>query len=430
METIIKSGTRKKAETLAMILLWITVIMGSSYFGVSLSLFTVSPYRMVFMISLAMMVGNRYLCLPIRTKNMLVFYALWVFVSFLSLLWAPDKASCIKAGIVLAIAFLSIIITYQFVQNTKIVHIILVTISLVYIFSAWVGLYESLTGNYLFVNKVAILNRMAIDKYRAPLVFFTNQNDYSLFLVFGMLVSLYIIENTKGFWLHVVYYITLLISLWVLFFAGSRGCMLAVAVGAFVWFLLRIKESQSNSKVLIWFLIISLALFAGIIYSSKLEYFYSFYFHFGLSNSSTTSDSTRWQLLKNGINMIYSTAGIGVGAANSPYYLEKYYANTHGIWALHNWILQIFSEFGVIIGIGYIIQYFSMLMKLESKYKKSMGMDKLQARLFISVLIMLIIGTISPSSVLTMEWLWMLMGLILVYIELPIMTEMENSESK
>ena len=128
--------------------------------------------------------------------------------------------------------------------------------------------------------------------------------------------------------------------------------------------------------------------------------------------------------------MIYSTAGIGVGAANSPYYLEKYYANTHGIWALHNWILQIFSEFGVIIGIGYIIQYFSMLMKLESKYKKSMGMDKLQARLFISVLIMLIIGTISPSSVLTMEWLWMLMGLILVYIELPIMTEMENSESK
>lgn len=411
----------EKREQILMILLWVSVIMGSSYFGISLSAFTLSPYRMFFIVAFVLMCMRRYINIPQVTRPSYVFYGIWTFIALLSIIWAKDKASCIKAGIVIGIAFVSMLISCQFIKKIDSINSILIAISAVNVFVSFAGLYESLTGHYFFVNRAAILSRMAIDKYRAPLVFFTNQNDFSLFIAFGMLVTLYMCDQMKSKWVKIVYYITLAIDLWLMLFAGSRGCLLAFGVGAFIWFFMNIKEMKGNNKVFLLLLIVLALLFYVIIYSDSIINFYNSYFHFGLTTNSTTSDSTRWQLLKNGLDMVLLSGGIGVGAANSSYYLEYVYSNTHGIWALHNWIIQIFSEFGIVIGLGYIIQYVWLIKMLLKKYHNATEkVEKRQALLFVAILFMLLVGTISPSSVLTMEWLWMVFGLIITFIGLQI----------
>lgn len=422
------NGYKEKRNTILMILLWVSVVMGSSYLGISLSGFTLSPYRIVFIIAIGIVCMDRYINIPQNAQNEYYFYLLWVIVSLLSLVWARDKTSCFKAGIVIIIGFFSMIVTSQFVNNVKNIHSILITISLLSMFVTWLGLYESLTGHYFFVNNETILSRMSIDKYRAPLVFFTNQNDFSLFLVFGMLVSVYVCGTLKNKLIKVIYYITLIVDIWLLLFAGARGCVLALGLGTFVWLFFKIRDMKSYTKTLLVLLFIFAILFLVIVYSDMLFGFYNSFFHFGLVSSSTTSDSTRWQLLKNGINMFLLSGGIGVGAANSSYYLQHVYSNTHGIWALHNWFMQIFSEFGFWVGIGYVIQYIWQFKMLTQKYHNSIdSMEKNQASLFIAILCMLLVGTISPSSVLTMEWLWMTFGLIITYIGLPA-EGMEESE--
>lgn len=79
-----------------------------------------------------------------------------------------------------------IVIMCNLVNDGEIIKTMLRVLVVCYFVVIAFGVYESLTGHYFFVNKSAILSRMSILKYRAPLVFFTNQNDFSLFVVFGI----------------------------------------------------------------------------------------------------------------------------------------------------------------------------------------------------------------------------------------------------
>ena len=141
------------------------------------------------------------------------------------------------------------------------------------------------------------------------------------------------------------------------------------------------------------------------------------FFHFGVTTEGMRSDTTRFQLTLNGLDMILRSFGFGVGLSNSGYYLEHVYKNTGMIWALHNWYIQVFAESGLVIGIIYIFQYVSLFKRLKYVYCKSDDPQvKQQAQLFLAVIVAFLVGILSPSSVFDMEWLWMVWALIIAFI--------------
>lgn len=413
--------TKKKGMVIEMYLLvgmFVFSVMGSSYFGISLGVFTLSPYRFLFLIMVIYTVLRFH---PLKVQRaasiMLRFYFLWALWGACSILWAKDQQKALTSDIILFIALCSMVICSQILVNTERIQVVITAISVCFIFVTFVGLYESLTGVYYFVNKPTILARMAIDKYRAPLVFFTNQNDYSLFLVYGIFVVLYMRSITKIRLIRLIYDVTIVVAVWLIIFAHSRGGVLALAVGIIYWLFVNMRGEKRRTYVWFAFVVSSIIVILGALNINKIVAELTGYFHFGLETASIRSDANRFQLAKNGIDMLLSSFGVGVGMSNAGYYLEYVYNNTGRIWALHNWYIQIFAEAGLVIGTLYIVQYISLYRKLKEVYINTSDIiEKKQAHLFLTVIIAFIVGILSPSSVLDMEWLWMTWALIIAFV--------------
>lgn len=405
-------------DIVIMIILYASSVMGSSYFGVSIGGITLSPYRFIFLMTAVFtFVKYQPLRIPCAASEFLKFYLIWVVWGGISLLWAKDRGKSLLSVIILGMALGIMIICCQILTDRKRIQMILNVISICFIFVTFMGVYEALTGHYYFVNNPSILARMAIYKYRAPLVFFTNQNDYSLFLVYGICVSIYNRGVTKSKIIRLIVDITIAIAIWLIIFADSRGCALALVVSGLFWGVATIKLEKRRKHVGMMIVFMCIAIIVVALNASKISEALASFFHFGLVTSSVRSDAYRFQLIKNGIDMIFNSYGLGVGLSNSGYYLEYVYRNTGVIWALHNWFVQVFAESGIIIGILYIYQYFSMYKKIKKIYSITENpIDKKQAQLFLTVIVSFSVGIISPSSVLGMEWLWMTWALIIAFI--------------
>ncbi len=410
-----KVKNNEKSRTILLGLLCVCAVMGSSYFGVKLSFFTLSPFRIVFLITLAMVALRRFIIIPNNVKGVIQFYGVWFAISLISIAWSKDFENCVKASIILGIAFCLIVIMCNLVNDGEIIKTMLRVLVVCYFVVIAFGVYESLTGHYFFVNKSAILSRMSILKYRAPLVFFTNQNDFSLFVVFGIFLVLHERKRCTNILLKITFDISIAVGVGLIIFADSRGCMLSLFLGVFVWSILSVQEFDNKKKaVAIIALTFSCLIIVAFFYDIIIDVLLSF-FHFGDTSHGRTSDTNRAILIRNGIDMVFSSFGIGVGAGNSPYYLRNVYGEVKGIYALHNWFVQVFAEFGVIIGTLYIAQYASLMMKLIKIFRNNVE-DRGLTKLFITVASMLILGTISPSSVFDVEWIWMFWAILIAYI--------------
>jgi len=422
MQQVAHNNTRNSGlpitEMFILTLLFVFSIMGSSYFGISLFGFMLSPYRFMFLVvALYTLLKYKQLKIPSGALPFLKFYLLWVIWGCCSILWAKDMRKTVSSDIILVIALCSIVICSQFLLGNKTIQIILNAISVCFIFVTILGLYESITGVYYFANKTEILTRMAIEKYRAPLVFFTNQNDYSLFLVYGIFIALQVREITGSKILKLIYDISIGVAVWLLIFAGSRGCVLSLAIGVAYWLLCVMREKRRRGYIWALFIVAIIIMIAAAIYSGQIIESLNGFFHFGVTSESIRSDTIRRQLVIDGVDMLLSSFGLGVGTANAGYYLENVYCNTGGILALHNWGIQIFAEAGLLVGTLYIGQYVLLFKRLRKIFNcANNAIEKKQARLFLCVTLAFVVGMISPSSVLDMEWLWMAWALIIAFI--------------
>ena len=222
-------------------------VMGSSYIGVHMSGFMLSPYRLVFIISIFYVVIKYYpLRIPKESVAFLKFYFFWVIWGFCSILWAKDTNKALKADIIMVIAVCSMVICNQILIDSNKIQIVLYAISICFIFVTYIGSYEVLTGRYYFVNNSVILARMAIEKYRAPLVFFTNQNDYCLFMIYGIFVSIYVRSILKSGFIRVFYGLTIIVAIWLIIFADSRGCVLSLGIGIFYWIYIKMRHERQK----------------------------------------------------------------------------------------------------------------------------------------------------------------------------------------
>ena len=128
-------------------------------------------------------------------------------------------------------------------------------------------------------------------------------------------------------------------------------------------------------------------------------------------NSSGGSLNTRINLLKNAALILFDTFGFGIGAGCHRVVMSDYsteHFTTYGILVMHNFLGELFADYGVIIGVGFIVTVVFSVFQLVRIYKieKNYNLRLLAAMLAFSLSVMIFCG-MSSSSILQLTSVWM-----------------------
>ena len=134
-------------------------------------------------------------------------------------------------------------------------------------------------------------------------------------------------------------------------------------------------------------------------------------------DTATTSDIIRINLLRNGIYFLKQTHWLVVGAGNLKLWLEnKSIYNIAQILYMHNWYMEIFVTFGVVVFILYIIFHVNIFISLIKKINNK-DEEFVRAIAFFSSFVIFSITSISSSSNIYSEWFWMYIAMCISYID-------------
>lgn len=245
-----------------------------------------------------------------------------------------------------------------------------------------------------------------------------NSNDLATVLLLTMPIAIYLIANTKNI-LHKSYNIIFLV-VYIFCFVNitSRACMLGLILAILIFCIFIILKNRKkilenrNFKILIIILFIVcllVGIYVYIHYVGKLS--------FVPIENAKTSNEVRTNLIFNGLYFLTQDYNLifGIGSGNNRYYLENYSIySINNIYNFHNLWLDIVVEYGIFIFIGFISVYIIICKEL---YKIS-G-DKFVGKIntiYLFFLLSFVIASISSSTIITREWLWIIFAMIISYI--------------
>jgi len=83
---------------------------------------------------------------------------------------------------------------------------------------------------------------------------------------------------------------------------------------------------------------------------------------------------------------------------------------------MHNWWGELLTAYGVYFTLLYLVFYFSLFLTLFQKYRHSTERDtKILAMGFMAFQVIFVLGSVSSSSNIIRDWLWVVWGIIIAF---------------
>lgn len=224
-----------------------------------------------------------------------------------------------------------------------------------------IGILESL-GLFRWFNSIYETS------IKIPSVFYGNINNFATFLI--IIFPFYLIGIKK----RKILVINIVVILYLLFVCDSRANNIALIIEVIILSLIYIK----NSKKFLWKFLIILSFFA-IFYLFKEEIFKIFEVLIKLKNIDSSrvidSVSVRKVLISNILDELRKKYIfiLGVGGGNS-IFIHIRNNNTEGILANHSFYLQVLVEYGIIIFLIFIYNYYKLIQKNYIKSKNPLNL--------------------------------------------------------
>ena len=201
------------------------------------------------------------------------------------------------------------------------------------------------------------------------------------------------------------------LSVFSIFAAQARTQMFVLFITYAIYALFGLKKKELL-KVILGILIVSIFLL-------KLYPNATVFFRDGLNSisgqevKSSVEDGSmeiRIALLKNAALILLDSFGIGVGAGCHrivmPFYSEKYFY-THNILVMHNFVGELFADYGLVVGILFIAAIanaFRLLLKIRSRTAN--GNERIFLTMLASTLLTFVVSGISSSSIIQLTSIW------------------------
>lgn len=396
------------------------VPLGAKILSVSVGPFQLSPFRLCIFLAIIChcIKGGDNLKLTYRKNNTgyaLAFMSLWIIYAVVSLIWARDNAAWFRNIYFLCIGIASIALFCHYFSTIELLKKAAVAFELGIFVQGVIGWYEIFSRNYLFIEMTEKNVRSYLAGInRIPIAMQNNPNNFATMMFCGAAIAGFLLINETRKNRKPLFFLMGINCIALLFLTTSRANILGVLVTVCVFLLI---GNRKKIALLIALLIIALCIPQTTEYISDV-----LQFRFAEVNGS---DSLRLGLLKTGLMYTYETFGFGTGAGQIEYWIQTYGSpyNVGSITNIHNWWIELISNYGLFVFIGYIVFYLKMMFTFKRKGNSDRTSPMAKTSIFIfSVLAGYIVACISPSSLVNLEWSWVFMGLLISY-----MSIVENS---
>lgn len=334
-------------------------------------------------------------------------YFVWITYGLISLFWSPDpEIGLTNEIVVMTIGMSSLFFFPLFLKDSD--------STLKLIRNAWIyglaltlpiAIYEIVTMNHFSYDDERLIGGIGIYAPYAS-VFFGNYNNYCVFICLCLPMVIWgIIEEGKKV-LKIFYLVVLGISVLIIFVNTNRTSMIIIVIYLLSQIRLNYKNLSFIALILLFFYFSYNFLPDPLVQNIEIL----FKDRVNVDYSNDESGSVRMYNFIAGIGFLIDSYGAGVGAGGYEYYMERseYYK---GIVNPHNFFLEIFSQYGIVIFSLFII----WLLKILIGFKKSVMLSSNVKRLFYtSVLVIPIIGVINSDSLGNTYWWLYLTSLAII----------------
>lgn len=396
-------------KNILLILIAVTSFLSSNFFSITIGPVQLTLYRLVLLISLifVLVVLKQF---TIEVSEEYKFLFIWLFYSLISIIWAKDSTAWFKAVFFI---MCGVIITYILgvcLIEKKNIRFLLVGFTIIAAIFIAFGYYESITGIYLFQGLALTDAQIIVRRKHIPLFITNGENYYALICCFFFFILIAVYKTIKKNKLLKTIVLLMIISCaYLIYKTESRGVLLGLIFGIFAIGVISLLRRGKIRLLVVTFFIMLLSL---------LVFFTLSFSNFSFVNSES-SDVIRLALLKNGFDFLIRTFGIGVGAGNIEYWMANsstYY--TYGYVNMHNWWMEILASYGIIIFALYIRFVIGMIKKLFLIFSNER--DSFLSGVAEGLLgwhFAFIVASISASSNLSNEWMWLVFGFSIAFIQ-------------
>lgn len=368
------------------------------YLGLFVSLF-VFPYQVYIsaFISLLLILINimesykdkKLINIILKPYNILMF--MWFIWGLISVFWVRSLEPWKNHILVLFTAFGYTITAPTLIRRKGLIERTKKILFFSFIINIIIGLFEVRTGIYVFTQNIENIGLFSSLRY--PLSFFYNTNDYAVFLVLGIILTLFYDKRSIKKILNTVFLIIMIsLSLYLLIMSQSRIALFA----AIIAIILKLYFITNAKKIRVFLLLISVLLTFVL---------FKHYDVINLANEYVIADysgNIRVNLIKNSLIYLSESNYIGVGAGNLIFYLTNYpIYNTMNIFDGHNWWIEILATYGVVIFGIYIYAYLDLLYRAWNRMH-----SKNNIKINFLWLILFIVLSIASSSIFQYIWIW------------------------
>lgn len=403
---------------LTLYLLIASTFLNNAIFSIDLGPFSLFPYRLFLMAAFLLFVVNvlqkedfKQAWGEIKVKGMLYFFLFWLGYGFISLLWTKSLADGLKYLFLLGMGTVFIcLIVMHFTKIDRLMALYFIWMAMTVILML-IGFYNHFTLEHL---PSSTLYSGPEYKQHYPTSVFFNQNDFATFLSITVFFYISLCKNSKNGYVKGVALLLSICAVVLIVYTDSRASLLAVAAGLAVYVFILLPRLLKKWALLlatagsILFVILFYNRLTGIIFRLFIAPADTAY-----SNGVLPSNEARANLLKNAFHYFLDTFGFGVGAGNIPYYLlNEPIFPVNQVDQVHNWLVEILVNFGLVIFLGYVLLYALLFFTLYKFYDKGLRQsEKMLIEGTLAALISFLVSSISPSTVSNLFFHWVFLAL-------------------
>ena len=404
-------------------LVFITALLPGVGGNINLGFFYLSPLRLALLLLPAMYIGKYLLhvrqghyILKQQNRKYILFMAVWFVYSIATVFWCRDVSSWSHGEYFIGLGIWAVFFfdmagleKRDFLDVLKGVQAALVVHNLL-------GWYEIFTHHYLFAPEER-LAEMRAESHYYPVTTMMNQNDLVLVLILGVCISAYFILTSKKTKYKIFNSFLFLSNMALGVATDSRLGICGIVIAIVILGIFNLSNNQkwvfaggilcAGALSLILFPQIYLELWVKV---QEIEWL-------NFENPTANSDAVRLNLIRNGFVFLKETFGFGVGTSNIESWMMTepiYYVR--GFTNMHNWWVEILTNFGVIIFVLYIVFYISLYHSVWKRFKEEKDKDvKVFCMILIAFMGAFTVASISSSSNWGKEWLWILWAFIIAF---------------
>ncbi|WP_335384875.1 O-antigen ligase family protein [Neobacillus drentensis] len=340
----------------------------------------------------------------------LVFLGFWFYYGCLSIIWSTNKATGIKELYYFCLFLVLIIVLVYLLQSKMQNSWIAISFWFFGLVIVLICLIEFAFNIHLPTSRFIIeAERFSDIQARRATAFFYNENDLSVFLVLVFPFYLTGLLN-KSIFFKLISAAGMISIIFINYYNDARLSMGANLIQFFLFVLLT-KKNLINKGIRLLLLIspfiLVIAFSVGVPFLQKETLFEGI-------KEGHGSAFIRMNLYLNSLYATFQSFMLGVGPGNFQYNIYPMF-NTLGIINPHNWWLEILTNYGFVVFVGYCCFFIFILSRLYSIFR----LDKKNNSLALTYLLSycgFIFACLSPSSLFYFWPMWFFYGVSLAYI--------------